>query len=70
MRYLIAVVSVLIFLFGGVCFFGHDTAGPIFFLTGAICFTMIIAANDIVVAIEEATKAMNELRKTNEKQKA
>jgi hypothetical protein len=69
MRIVIAVISLLIFLFGVLGFLSHDISGSLFILTGAICFTLIIAANDIVAAIEEATKAMMELRKRDDGQK-
>jgi hypothetical protein len=70
-RHLIAVVSVLGMLFGlvGLCGFvwaGHDF-GTIFFITGAICFAVTVGANDIVDAIKEATKAIDDLRKMNDK---
>ncbi len=71
MRDLIAVLSVFAMILGliGLSVSSNWTAGPVVLAAGAVCFTIIIAANDIVVVIQDATKAMNELRKANEKQK-
>ncbi len=71
MRVVIAVLSVLGMLLGvliAIGLVGHDTGlAVVLCVTGTICFTTIIGANDVVDAIKEATKAIDELRKANDK---
>ncbi len=71
MRVLIAVLSVLGILFGvlmAIGLVGHDAGlGVLLAATGAICFTIAVGTNDVVEALDKTTKAIDELRKMNNK---